>query len=171
MNRKWYCTMTFLIDERVSCVIMCNNPLVNQESHCTASFCGWWFLFSFLRKWLEWSKLWGRRTFKRRRRSHPSGGMQVMWDFINPLNPTKRCFEKSIIQRYECQIHVLVKIQSTKMYYITVNCIHVKDMWNTCIYCVCTGLMKWNPKKGMRWHPKPIPCNTIVVQGQGERRH
>ena len=32
--------MTFLIDEKVSCVIMCNNPLVNEESHCTASFCG-----------------------------------------------------------------------------------------------------------------------------------
>ena len=31
--------MTFLIHEKVSCIIMCNNPLVNEESHCTASFC------------------------------------------------------------------------------------------------------------------------------------
>ena len=40
------------------------------------------------------------------------------------------------------------------------------------IYCVCvgTGLMKQNPKKGMRWHPKSIPRNVAVVQGQGRRR-
>ena len=37
--------MTFLVGERVSCVIMRNNPLINQESHCTASFHGSWFLF------------------------------------------------------------------------------------------------------------------------------
>ena len=35
---KWCCAMTFLVGEKVSCVIMCSNPLVNQESHCTASF-------------------------------------------------------------------------------------------------------------------------------------
>ena len=101
---KWWCAMTFVIDERVSCIIMHNNLLINQESHCTASFHGWWFLFSLLRKWLEWSKLWGSWTFKRtrRRRSHPSGGMQLTWDFINPHTPTKRCFGKSIVQRYEC---------------------------------------------------------------------
>ena len=32
--------MTFLIDEKVSCIIMCSNPLVTEESHCTASFRG-----------------------------------------------------------------------------------------------------------------------------------
>ena len=34
------------------------------------------------------------------------------------------------------------------------------------IYCVCvgTGLMKKNPKKGTRWHPKSIPRNAVVVQ-------
>ena len=32
--------MTFLIDEKVSSVTMHNNPLVNEESHCTASFRG-----------------------------------------------------------------------------------------------------------------------------------
>ena len=32
--------MTFLIDEKVSCIIMRSNPLVNEESHRTASFCG-----------------------------------------------------------------------------------------------------------------------------------
>ena len=37
---KWCCAMTFLVGERVSCVIMRSNPLVNQESHCTASFHG-----------------------------------------------------------------------------------------------------------------------------------
>ena len=25
---------------KVSCVIMCNKPLINEESHCTASFHG-----------------------------------------------------------------------------------------------------------------------------------
>ena len=45
-----------------------------------------------------------------------SGGMQVTWDFIDPPTPSKRCFGKSIIQRYECQIHVLVKIQSVIHY-------------------------------------------------------
>ena len=39
------------------------------------------------------------------------------------------------------------------------------------IYCVCvgTGLMKQNPKKGTRWHPKSIPRNVAVVQGQGTK--
>ena len=37
--------------------------------------------------------------------------------------------------------------------------------------CVCAGLMKQNPKKGTRWHPKLIPRNAVVVQGQGPRRH
>jgi len=37
---KWCCAMTFLVGEKVSCVIMCSNPLVNEKSHCTASFCG-----------------------------------------------------------------------------------------------------------------------------------
>ena len=32
--------MTFLVDEKVSCVIIRSNPLVNEESHCTASFHG-----------------------------------------------------------------------------------------------------------------------------------
>ena len=39
---KWCCAMTFLVGEKVSCVIMHSNPLVNQESHCTASFCDSW---------------------------------------------------------------------------------------------------------------------------------
>ena len=39
---KWCCAMTFLVGERVSCIIMRNNPLINQESHCTASFRGSW---------------------------------------------------------------------------------------------------------------------------------
>ena len=32
--------MTFLIDKKVSCIIMRSNPLVTEESHCTASFRG-----------------------------------------------------------------------------------------------------------------------------------
>ena len=39
---KWCCAMTFLVGEKVSCVIMRGNPLVNQECHCTASFRGSW---------------------------------------------------------------------------------------------------------------------------------
>ena len=35
--------MAFPIDERVSCVVMRNNPLVSGESHFTASFDGSWF--------------------------------------------------------------------------------------------------------------------------------
>ena len=35
------------------------------------------------------------------------------------------------------------------------------------VYLLCsTGLMKANPPKGTRWHPKSIPRNTVVVQGQ-----
>ena len=34
-----------------------------------------------------------------------------------------------------------------------------------CIEC-STGLMKQNPPKGMRCHPKPISQNAVVVQGQ-----
>ena len=35
------------------------------------------------------------------------------------------------------------------------------------IYLLCSiGLMKANPPKGMRWHPKSIPQNAVVVQGQ-----
>ena len=36
--------MAFPIDERVSCVVMRNNPLVNGESHFTASFGSSWFI-------------------------------------------------------------------------------------------------------------------------------
>ena len=39
-------------------------------------------------------------------------------------------------------------------------------MWNTCIHCVCTGSFKPNPKKGMRWCPKSIPRNIVIVQGR-----
>ena len=35
--------MAFPVDERVSCIVMCNNPLVNGESHFTASFGSSWF--------------------------------------------------------------------------------------------------------------------------------
>ena len=35
--------MAFPIDERVSCAVMRNNPLVNGESHFAASFGGSWF--------------------------------------------------------------------------------------------------------------------------------
>ena len=34
--------MAFPVDERVSCVVMRNNPLVNRESHFTASFGSSW---------------------------------------------------------------------------------------------------------------------------------
>ena len=36
--------MAFPVDERVSCVVMHNNPLVSGESHFTASFGGSWLL-------------------------------------------------------------------------------------------------------------------------------
>ena len=36
--------MAFLVDKRVSCTVMCNNPLVNGENHFTASFGGSWFI-------------------------------------------------------------------------------------------------------------------------------
>ena len=32
--------MTFLVDEKVSCVIMRSNSFVSEESNCTASFHG-----------------------------------------------------------------------------------------------------------------------------------
>ena len=51
--------MTFLIDKKVSCVIMHNNPLINEESHCTASFHSLWLLFyfvSFLLIKMSWAK-------------------------------------------------------------------------------------------------------------------
>ena len=35
--------MAFPVDERVSCVVMRNNPLISGESHFTASFGGSWF--------------------------------------------------------------------------------------------------------------------------------
>ena len=41
-STKWCSAMTFLVGERVSCVIMRNNPHINLESHCTASFCASW---------------------------------------------------------------------------------------------------------------------------------
>ena len=44
--------MTFLVGERVSCVIMHINPLVNQESHCTASFRGSWLFLKICQKCL-----------------------------------------------------------------------------------------------------------------------
>ena len=86
---KWCCAMTFLVGERVSCVIMRNNPLINQESHCTAYFavrgcCSCKFV-----QWREQSRLLGRVMLKRRRRrgSHQSGGLQLKSHFIDPLYP------------------------------------------------------------------------------------
>ena len=52
---------------------------------------------------------------------------------------------------------------------ICMNVEDVEDMLNTCIYCA--GSFKQNPKKGTRWHPKSIPHNAVVHQGQGQRRH
>ena len=36
--------MAFPVDKRVSCSVMCNNPLINEESHFTASFRSLWFI-------------------------------------------------------------------------------------------------------------------------------
>ena len=45
---KWSCAMTFLVDERVIAHYYAQYPLVNQESHCTASFRGSWLLLKFV---------------------------------------------------------------------------------------------------------------------------
>ena len=42
--------MTFLVDERVIMHYYAQYPLVNEESHCTASFHGSWVFFEFVPK-------------------------------------------------------------------------------------------------------------------------
>ena len=70
--------MTFLVDERVIMHYYAQYPLVNEESNCTASFHSSWLFFEFVPKM-------AKTKTTRRRRSHPSGGMQLTWDFIDPL--------------------------------------------------------------------------------------
>ena len=86
---KWCCAMTFLVGKRVSCIIMCNNPLINQESHCTASFRGSWLLFLQICSMARTKQTPRKGDVERRRRrgSHRSGGLQLKLHFIDPLYP------------------------------------------------------------------------------------
>ena len=53
---KWSCVMTFLVDERVIAHYYAQYPLVNQESHCTASFRSSWLLLKFVQLFPEMAR-------------------------------------------------------------------------------------------------------------------
>ena len=83
---KWCCAMTFLVGERVSCVIMRINPLINQESHCTASFCGSWLFLQICcleRKkclGLKHQRRWGWQGWTRgRQQGEPCARRHFSW--------------------------------------------------------------------------------------------
>ena len=105
--------MTFLVGERVSCVLMHNNPLINQESHCTASFHGLLvvlanLLFHLIKSFIQWQeprKLLGRGDVEKEKEGEGAievGDCSSSRISSTPCTPTKRWFRESIVLRYEC---------------------------------------------------------------------
>ena len=111
--------MTFLVDERVSCVIMRSNLLVNQESHCTASFHGLWLFLQFVPKMAKMKKTPRKADIiKKKRGAIQVGGCSSQCISSTPILPPR---DVSGNPSYK-------GMNGKYMYCGRVNCMDVKDV-------------------------------------------